>query len=835
MTDVKPPEFTVDTGLFRQLGELLVGRDSTALVELIKNAYDADATSVLLYGENLDTPDAAVLQLVDDGTGMTDAQFRSGFLRLAARGKTVGDRRSPVFLRRFTGEKGVGRLAAHKLAALLEVKSVAAVGLDGSALTVLRDAHPNLSSGDLRARIGEAQHTLVQATIDWDLIEQADTLSDIHRGLELAAELLSRRTAAGTTLRLTRLRHAWTVQDLQDLGRQLTNFEPPGTLATTLSRSVLPGPLLFKEPRIRDADRSDPGMKLEVQGDFARPEEYWAQVERSADWVLEIRAARGRDVRYALAPTRAGLAENQYGTPLAAVAPHAAPQLGPFFDARILLRSGTVPTLERAWSTLNSGVRIYLEGFRVLPYGEIGNDWLGLDFDYTRRAGRFQINPLLGGPEDDLAALRALTARDVSLRLQPNRNYFGAVFLTESGAGGLRTLVNREGFVPDENYDRLVATVRTGIDLLQRAWALASYTQKTELATEARRTRAQVEYDALNENEGMSDAVADSEIDADKATDADKGGEDGGDNLVGDEWTVVGKAVAQGTAAQLRNNLALLRRRLSLPPRSKDELESERPRPVVGISAIDRAVVAVEDAADALIQDASLLRVLASVGAQMSAFTHEIAQLVPATRDAEQALEPVAEERWPSKAVHARRAVAEVRRALERQASYLVDVASSEGRRRRTRLDLRGRVGVALLGFVGTAAARDIELLNNIPEDLRTPPVFRSELQAIMTNLLSNAIKAAGPHGRVAVDGEETGHGVRILVQNTGVRVEPSEAERWFVPYASTTTILDPVLGQGMGLGLPITRDMVSEYGGTVRFIAPGPGFATAVEVVIPE
>src|SRR5712691_12292376 len=101
-------EFTVDTGLFRQLGELLVGRDSTALVELIKNAYDADATSVLLRGERLGDPGAAVLTVVDNGTGMTEAQFRNGFLRLAARSKTEGERRSQVYRRRFTGEKGVG-------------------------------------------------------------------------------------------------------------------------------------------------------------------------------------------------------------------------------------------------------------------------------------------------------------------------------------------------------------------------------------------------------------------------------------------------------------------------------------------------------------------------------------------------------------------------------------------------------------------------------------------------------------------------------------------------------------------------------------------------------
>ncbi len=105
----------------------------------------------------------------------------------------------------------------------------------------------------------------------------------------------------------------------------------------------------------------------------------------------------------------------------------------------------------------------------------------------------------------------------------------------------------------------------------------------------------------------------------------------------------------------------------------------------------------------------------------------------------------------------------------------------------------------------------------------------------MLTNLLSNAIKAAGSPGRVEVAGEQLVAGVRLLVQNSGVVVQPKDAEAWFAPYASTTTDVDPVLGQGMGLGLPITRDLVSEYGGTVRFIAPSPEFATAVEVVIPE
>ncbi|MCY4671610.1 MAG: ATP-binding protein, partial [Rhodococcus sp.] len=74
------PKFTVDTHLFRELGELLVGRDSTALIELIKNAYDADATRVTVYGERLDSPAHGSIVVADDGVGMTEEQFMSGFL-----------------------------------------------------------------------------------------------------------------------------------------------------------------------------------------------------------------------------------------------------------------------------------------------------------------------------------------------------------------------------------------------------------------------------------------------------------------------------------------------------------------------------------------------------------------------------------------------------------------------------------------------------------------------------------------------------------------------------------------------------------------------------------
>src|SRR5438270_3156697 len=96
-------KFTVDTHLFRELGELLVGRDSTALVELIKNAYDADARTVTVIAQALGEPDDGTIVVADDGTGMTIDEFRLGFLRVASRLKTGGQRRSRRYHRRFTG------------------------------------------------------------------------------------------------------------------------------------------------------------------------------------------------------------------------------------------------------------------------------------------------------------------------------------------------------------------------------------------------------------------------------------------------------------------------------------------------------------------------------------------------------------------------------------------------------------------------------------------------------------------------------------------------------------------------------------------------------------
>ena len=56
--------------LLLQLGEQLIRNESIAVLELIKNAYDADAKKVSITMNDIDCPEAGVITINDDGTGM---------------------------------------------------------------------------------------------------------------------------------------------------------------------------------------------------------------------------------------------------------------------------------------------------------------------------------------------------------------------------------------------------------------------------------------------------------------------------------------------------------------------------------------------------------------------------------------------------------------------------------------------------------------------------------------------------------------------------------------------------------------------------------------------
>ena len=430
-------KFTVDTQLFRELGELLVGRESTALVELIKNAYDADSQVVIVEGSDLANPDIGKIVILDNGTGMTEEEFENGFLRIATRAKREGEKRSLFFKRRFTGEKGIGRLALHKLARHVEVHSFKWNGI------APKGAHFPIDEQG------------VSASIDWDVVEAQQTLDQIEKANAVSVErqkASGNNTGSGTEIILTKLRKSWTEQDITKFHDDVATLVPPEILVKKIPRTVLSETLIFETPQFRDisAPITD-SFDINLLGNLAYSDSFHASEIEAANWILEIDCdSSTRTVRYHIAPTRIQVdkypdsEQRKFEDSL----PPNAPNIS--FQARILQR------LNKNWTKRFQGIRVYMEGFRVLPYGDPTDDWLNLSRDYVnRRRGRFES---LGENYDHIIK------HDEKAALVPQSNpaYFGAVFICHQGAPQLQMLINREGFLPGPEMEFIRDRVRVG-------------------------------------------------------------------------------------------------------------------------------------------------------------------------------------------------------------------------------------------------------------------------------------------------------------------------------------------------------------------------------------
>ena len=114
--------FDVDAALLVELGERLVTRRSVALAELIKNAYDADATVVIISFEDVRSSNGEIV-VKDNGLGISFDALRDVWMRIATTDAAVNSK-SKKYGRPKTGAKGVGRFACRRLAYRLSLESI---------------------------------------------------------------------------------------------------------------------------------------------------------------------------------------------------------------------------------------------------------------------------------------------------------------------------------------------------------------------------------------------------------------------------------------------------------------------------------------------------------------------------------------------------------------------------------------------------------------------------------------------------------------------------------------------------------------------------------------
>ncbi|MDH3687766.1 MAG: ATP-binding protein, partial [Myxococcales bacterium] len=111
-----------------------------------------------------------------------------------------------------------------------------------------------------------------------------------------------------------------------------------------------------------------------------------------------------------------------------------------------------------------------------------------------------------------------------------------------------------------------------------------------------------------------------------------------------------------------------------------------------------------------------------------------------------------------------------------------------------------------------------------------TPTVRGSstQLHQVFVNLIANAIHATGGTGRVRIESERAGREVLVRVSDDGPGVEPEHASRIFEPFFTTKPV-----GEGTGLGLYISYQIVRSHGGEIRLDST-PGDGATFEVRLP-
>lgn len=344
--------FVARARLMLVLGEQLITDEVAAVYELIKNSYDADATQVKIRLEQVTDPSKGRIEIKDNGSGMSLKTLLTGWLELAtsqkARGPDEPPRLSPKRNRVYLGEKGIGRLAVHKLGNRTEIIT----RLEGSA----QESRMVIDWTEFE----DDQRFLESIPISWE-----ERLPQVFvKGSEDGFE-------SGTLIIVLNLR-PWTRDKMVKLSRGIDAIISP-----------LFGLKDF-EPQLIINDREAPEESKKNVFDYldSVPYKFEATIDATgkASYVYTFRRLDFPELNRTVSRTKDIRHPDDFPK-------NRKPVCGPvrfrLFSWELLRGEkkelfGDTAIYDEVVRP-NTGVKVFRDGFRVLPYGDRDNDWLGMD------------------------------------------------------------------------------------------------------------------------------------------------------------------------------------------------------------------------------------------------------------------------------------------------------------------------------------------------------------------------------------------------------------------------------------------------------------------------
>lgn len=401
--------FKTNVQLKNIIGKDLINNDNIAILELIKNSFDADAKRVDISFVNLKENDDAENQyysdrtsriiIRDNGVGMDLTDIRDKWLNIAYSEKK---NRARQYNRMMAGAKGVGRFSCDRLGMYL----------------------------NLYAK--KKDSTCVLLTIDWKRFEIDDESKEIQsidlEYSELSNEELLEKGLAnfehGVILEIIKLRsnwvynhgNYWDTDKLFELRRYLEKLINPNQAFEKNDFGIF---LNASEFEAENASRPD-------------NEKFIGKIENTIFKKLDFKTTSIEceivDDGKCLLTTLKDKGETIYW-------------IKEWFEHYPYIKNLKITlyylnTYAKVFFTKQTGVRsvqygsvfLFLNGFRIPPYGEEGDDWLKLEQRRTQGYARF------------------ISARDL----------VGQIEILDE-CNDFQIVSSREGLVKNDNYDRLTS------------------------------------------------------------------------------------------------------------------------------------------------------------------------------------------------------------------------------------------------------------------------------------------------------------------------------------------------------------------------------------------
>lgn len=404
--------FTVDSGLINRLGIELVGKAETAVSELIKNAYDADATEVTVEFINTDDKGGTLI-ITDNGLGMTEDQLINGFMRISSTEK-IHNPKSLLFKRTRAGKKGIGRFATQRLGEHLSITTQAK---DSNQVTTI--------------------------DIDWNLYKSDTDLESIK--FPLSRNIVDVQKS-GTCLEISGLREKWTTSSIEKIFSYVNSLFQPNYLSerSKTNNIAVKNEASFKFSFIKD------GVEIKNKIDNFYEEALVAiegYIGDNHEGVVSIDSLQLKWDVHLL--ERVEYDNKNTGTTISSFPLLKNVRFKAYYfiyekDKYKAVSENEIKLLNKLSSTI-SGIRLYRNGFRVLPFGEPTDDWIHINQRWGNSSGTnipFSTKHLFGFVEiiDD----------------------------ENNGKSMFQETSSREGLIENEAFEQLINFVGTALDIARK-------------------------------------------------------------------------------------------------------------------------------------------------------------------------------------------------------------------------------------------------------------------------------------------------------------------------------------------------------------------------------